>query len=656
MKPQYLVFSLPLCISPVFAHEAAELAPVVVSATRFEQIDSRLPANITVISAQDIRQSPASNLPDLLKTQAGIGVSALYGGFGIDASVDLRGFGPATASLNTLILLDGQRLNPAAMESVNWSLIPLNNIERIEIMRGSGTVLYGDGASGGVVNIITKKATGTQQNITLGTGSNGLLTADAQLSARGESAHINLAGHFADTNGWRQNSAASQTSLAGRVGIDGSRAKGFVDFSGFDESARLPGALSQADYDQRPRYSKTPQDHQHRDGFRIRPGVEAELAKNLLFNAEFSFDQDNYDSYSGVYRSTYEREKEHWSFTPRLRWAHGLPGLAASETVIGFDQYHGDWRSVSNSALFGLSRARAEQDSQALYLQNLTHFDEHWGLMLGARSQRMWQSAADSSIQGETQRTKNAGEIGLSYAGSHWQVYGKAGTTFRFANTDELFGYDIMTGNSVFSANLRPQHGTIKEIGASARRGDISVKAAAFDMKLTDEILFDSNVYTNINTDPTQRRGIELEAQWQATPSLSLRGSYTYLDASFRSGSFTGKQIPMVAENKGALALQWNAQQFGQYSATVNYVGERYVSGDYANTLKQVGGYTTTDLMAAWKFSQWTIAAKVLNAFDKKYANWATYQSSAAYGYATDYYYYPADGRSFVMTARYDFK
>jgi len=60
--------------------------------------------------------------------------------------------------------------------------------------------------------------------------------------------------------------------------------------------------------------------------------------------------------------------------------------------------------------------------------------------------------------------------------------------------------------------------------------------------------------------------------------------------------------------------------------------------------------------MAAWKFSQWTIAAKVLNAFDKKYANWATYQSSAAYGYATDYYYYPADGRSFVMTARYDFK
>ena len=93
MKPQYLVFSLPLCISSAFAHDTAELAPVVVSATRFEQIDSRLPANITVISAQDIQQSPASNVPDLLKTQAGIAVSALYGGFGIDASVDLRGFG-----------------------------------------------------------------------------------------------------------------------------------------------------------------------------------------------------------------------------------------------------------------------------------------------------------------------------------------------------------------------------------------------------------------------------------------------------------------------------------------------------------------------------------------------------------------------------------
>ena len=120
---------------------AADEATVIVSATRFAEADPRVPANISVITREDIRNTPALDLPGVLRNAAGVDVRALYGSLGVDASVDLRGFGD-TATSNTLILIDGQRLNPIDMGSINWSAVPLESIQRIEIIRGAGSILY----------------------------------------------------------------------------------------------------------------------------------------------------------------------------------------------------------------------------------------------------------------------------------------------------------------------------------------------------------------------------------------------------------------------------------------------------------------------------------------------------------------------------------
>mgnify|MGYP003478011455 CR=1 FL=1 len=109
---------------------AADEAAVIVSASRFDETDPRLPANISVITREDIRSTPAFDLPAVLRTAAGVDVRSLYGSLGLDAAVDLRGFGETAAS-NTLILLDGQRLNPVDMGSISWSAIPLESIQRI---------------------------------------------------------------------------------------------------------------------------------------------------------------------------------------------------------------------------------------------------------------------------------------------------------------------------------------------------------------------------------------------------------------------------------------------------------------------------------------------------------------------------------------------
>ena len=131
---------------------------VVVTATRFKDRYINTPVNVTVITAEDIKNSAAKTLPDLLSEQAGITIHDYFGNNAATTTVDLRGFG-VTGGQNTLILLDGRRISDIDLSGVQWSAIPFAAIDRIEIVRGSGAVLYGDGASSGVINIISKAPT-----------------------------------------------------------------------------------------------------------------------------------------------------------------------------------------------------------------------------------------------------------------------------------------------------------------------------------------------------------------------------------------------------------------------------------------------------------------------------------------------------------------
>ena len=121
-------------------------------------------ASTSSITAEDIGHSPAQNLPDILAQQAGIQTQHLFSATnGSLDGVDLRGFGVFAPS-NVLILVNGRRFQDFDLQGFDFSSIPLNSIERIEITRGnSGTVLYGDGAIGGVINIVTKKGSATRR-------------------------------------------------------------------------------------------------------------------------------------------------------------------------------------------------------------------------------------------------------------------------------------------------------------------------------------------------------------------------------------------------------------------------------------------------------------------------------------------------------------
>lgn len=322
--------------------------------------------------------------------------------------------------------------------------------------------------------------------------------------------------------------------------------------------------------------------------------------------------------------------------------------------MAGVDYYVGEV-----DARYSSSPAQgAKQTSSSLYLQNQTRFAA-WTLTLGDRQQRMAQSVYQQAypawfapaLEGEQTRKRNAWDVGLSYAGTGWRVYGKVGSTYRFANTDELFAYDPFTGNPVFAGNLKPQHGTISEIGGSVRLGPVNARLSAYRMNLVDEIGYDGAAFANVNFDPTRRQGVEVEIDWRISDSFKARLAYANTDAHFRSGTYAGKQLPLVARDKGSVQFNWDVGQYGQYTALFNVTGDRPYSGDFANSRPSLAGYSTLDLQAAWNLKPWTLLVRLLNAFDKRYSAFAGYSP-----FISDYYYYPADGRSLFISARYDLK
>ncbi|PWB43647.1 MAG: hypothetical protein C3F19_02705 [Rhodocyclales bacterium] len=645
-----------LAIAALFhpsSHAAADEATVIVSATRFADADPRVPANISVITREDIRNTPAFDLPAVLRNHAGVDVRTLYGSLGVDAAVDLRGFGDTAAS-NTLILVDGQRLNPIDMGSISWSAVPLESVQRIEIIRGAGTILYGDRASGGVINIVTDKSGRPRAAVTVTAGSFGHRGVDAHGAAGNDRGYFNVFAHHAETDGWRRNSQQDQQALSGRAGVYVGAGEVFVDWAAYKDSSGLPGYLRRAAWRTDPRSSASPDDWQKRDGHRLRPGVKLPLTDALTLEAEVSSEREDQHASYVSFGSRSDRSKDMLSFTPRLRWRHGLGGLA-SETVLGLDHYDGDVDARYTTA----PRQTAAQTSTAAYFQNTTSLTEAWAVTLGGRSQRMDQSAHQDAyapwfspaMDGSATRRRNAWDLGASYSGQGWRAYGKLGTTFRFANTDELFSFNPLTGNPAFAGDLRPQHGRIGEIGGSASLGPVQARAALYRMQLKDEIGYDGAAGANVNFDPTRRQGLEAELDWRIAESLKAKLAYAYTDAEFRSGPYEGKRVPLVPRDKLTLQLTWDAGRAGSYSAVANHVGSRRYSGDFSNLRGTLSGYTTLDLQAAWNLKPWTVTARLLNALDKRYAPYAGYSPWIA-----DHYYYPADGRSFHLSARYDFK
>jgi iron complex outermembrane recepter protein len=663
-----------LCVSVCFAQDDA----VVITATRFPENVRRLPASVTVISEEEIARSPARTIPELLNSQVGFTMKDLFGNNASSTSIDLRGFG-ATGPQNTLILLDGRRLNDIDLSGVQWSAIPLSSIERIEILRGTGAVLYGDNASTGVVNIVTRSPLRQGSAVEAFGRVGSYRTVEGQLFGSSATDRLGVDGsvYGYSSDGYRANNRNEQqnNSFNARLALG----EGALDLRlGTDrQDVRLPGArriqpsIGLDEYAADRRGAQTPLDFASRDG--ARAGVSL---MQRFGGAEFSVgidyrdkDQRSFFDFSGFPSFRADR-LDLTSLTPRLR----LP-LGNHTFILGADWHNWRYRSRRADRPENLerpaNRGTVTQDTAGYYAQDTVELSRATLVTLGWRSERAKYAGDDQadlassacffcnaapSVR-ETQK-EHAWEIGVRHAlGPQLALFGRAGRSFRFVNAEEIYEFDAF-GNNQFQI-LRPQNSRTHEGGVEWRAGGNALRATLFRSDISNEIHLDpfSTGVGNTNLPPSRREGVELDGSWQATGALRFTGGYAYTDAKFREGAFNGfgtilpiagKTVPLVPRHKLNLGVSWDLLPRTHLSGAFTALSEQVMDNDEPNTLgRRIPAYSIADVKLAQSFSWGRLAAVVNNVFDQKYYTYAVRSQFTADRYAV----YPLPGRTLSLTA-----
>ena len=640
---------------------------VIVTATRFPERALDAPIGMTVISAERIANSTATTLPELLSQEAGF-ISRDNSG-SPDRQIDLRGFG-ITGDQNTLVLLNGQRMNEIEFGSIRWSSIPLANIERIEILRGSGAVLYGGNATGGTINIITKGPEAGARGASVGgaIGSYGTRELRGGINLAGEHLGFSLVANDQASDNYRANNRLEQQNVNGELRLFAPRGHLAFTFGVENQNLGLPGARTQAQLASDPRGASTPRD------FAARDGARATLAGRLgLGSGEVAADLGWRDSvrtsllkdYSGFgFPDSYgDTRSRVWTFTPRFKLPYEAAGLRHS-LIVGFDfeDWNYDSRRATGLETLGTPNARilATQYSQAFYAQHNTHFGRDTKLTLGAREQRVEMAARDvvnpaAYASGRSTMSPGAWEASLRHGFTPaTAVYGRVGRSFRVSTLDESYS---QFGGPFFDAIvtlLKPQVSKDHEIGVEYRADGLRARASAFAMYLVDEIYFFAPTFSNINLPPTRRSGLELDASYAVNARLSLFGNLSYTEARFRSGviggvDVTGKTIPLVPREAANAGFAWSVAERTRLNGVLRYVGKQFYDNDQTNTFPtQMPAYVTADLKLTLAAGGTNIGFSVNNLFDKDYYTYAIRN-----GAGTSFNAYPQWRRSVLLTLEY---
>lgn len=630
-------------------------------------------ASNSVISAEDIARSPGATLQDLLSQQAGVQTISTSGAKnGSGTTVDLRGFG-ATATSNTLVLLNGRRLTDIDISGIDFSTIPRDSIARIEITRGnSGAVLYGDGAVGGVINIVTKTgaALPPTARIEAGFGSYNQREINASGAASKGPFAVSVYSNGVNSDGYRVNDYVRQRNAIGDLRYTGDQGNVWLNVSGDDQHLGLPGArlvdvnagINELATDRRG--ATTPNAFSSKTGGSLTLGVSRTFdSVELILDGNLRRkDQTIFSSLFGSDASDL-RTLTTGSVTPRANIDTRLFGLPTKITT-GFDYYNSSLNAKRSMEVSDPPYHTYDltQQATAIYWQQTTGVLPTTDISFGARLQQTKLTARDvydASAPGSfgpfdtaatplnSTETQHALHLGFEHRFSPLlAVFGRVARSFRTPNVDERIGVNAFP----VDFNLKTQTSRDVEGGARGHLGPLDWQTSVYQMELTNEILFIPfpPIGADINLDPTRRFGVENSATWRLSDSVSLKGGATYTRATFREGLYTGNDIPLVSRWTGNVGVNWDIyRKLAVFDAVLRYVGPRRMDNDQANFQPLIPSHTTLDIRLGgeWQRLFWSLA--VQNLFNVYYFDYAV-ASSATFN---RYNAYPLPGRTFMAKA-----
>jgi vitamin B12 transporter len=587
------------------ATAATTLDDILVTATRTAQSISNVTGAVTVITREQIEQRQAQSLPELLRHETGMDITS-QGGFGKLSAMFIRGTEPE----HVLVLIDGVRVGSITAGTNPFEYLPVDQIERIEIVRGPRSSLYGSDAIGGVIQIFTRggKNQTDRASISVGGGSDNTWKTNGDFSLRFGDSWLGASGSYFATDGIN----ACKGSLSGGCFTVEPDDDGFINRSGSLRAGHSFGERADIEFSSlyATGYTEFDGSFQNQTRFRewapsLRAHVQASKAWNLKFNAGFSRDdQDNF--LHGTFRSFFDSERR--SASLQSDYTIGKDHLV----TVGYD-YLDD--QVASTTLFDVK----SRENKGVFAQYQIALAAHRLTASGRR---------DDNEQFGSHATGNLGWKWLP--SERYSVFAAWGSAFRAPSFNDLY----FPGFS--NPNLEPEQSRSYEIGVDAKAGVWRGSVNVYKNEIDDLIELDGS-FRPANIANAEIVGIEI-INSVALDAWDFALNYSYTDPRNRvPGANFDKILLRRARQSVSLTIshRWNRLDLGLLARAQ---GRRF--NNPANTT-ELPGYATADIVAGFSITdEWKIEAKVTNVFDKDYET-VRFYSEAPRSYFASVVYKP---------------
>lgn len=654
--------------------EARKLADVVVTASGFEQEIRNAPASITVITREELQRKRVNSVAEAVADVEGVDVGSGTNGSNKTGgkSISMRGL----PSEYTLILIDGRRQNAAGNVTPNAFndtatafMPPVSAIERIEVIRGPMSTLYGSDAMGGVINIITRKVGKTWTGeVSL----EGTFQGDSDFG-NSRAGNVYLSGPLVQDllglqlRGKVYDRDASDIEWPGQSTKDGALlTMGQNPVKARTETYGVKLSLTPnknhdlfLDLDQsRQRYNND----RGEMGTLDTPATASGYSPRLRFNRDqytlahtWRFDSGMLES-SIMQNTTETRGRTIPSGTPGK--VAGSPRKLEAESMV-FDtklvtaiEQHmlsigGQW--LDAEMVDSIAKGKYDYTQLGLFVEDEWRFAERWALTMGLRSDQ--HSEFGNHLSPRAYLLFNATE--------QWTFKGGIAKGFKAPSLDQMFGgvvgYGAQGTRPIYgNPGLEPETSVSSELSAHFDlKGVLSANATLFHTRFKDKISSTDYVGSGIpsgaliyeNVDDAVVRGVELAASTRLAKDWTLQGNYTYTHSEQKSGANEGDPLTNTPEHMLNATLKWQATPELSTWVRGEYRSERFRARDTANSrpkeaLGNYKAYTTFDLGASYQVTkQLTFNATVFNLFDKDFVDYQPYLSrrNASSPWATSY-------------------
>ena len=586
------------------------LNPTELSSNYFNEVDTFAPFSSEVYTQDDIKNSKATNIYDFLSQNTSLSLAPSSGNR-FSKKISARGYGLTIGSHNLVVTLNGRRLNNIDTSGPEIAGVNINDIERVEITKGSGSVIYGDSAMAGAIHFYTKK--NIQTKISTTSGNYGVSQTSASVGINDEKIDLNISldnskhdgFHKAATGGVKDKGKQTKSSIGGTYTTDGGTEIS-LDIYRTNSDIRYPNYLSDAQFEADPTGSGSGSRYTYRDAESSTTNFK--VKRNWGENFEFTTNRSaidkesrNFYSYSGATVDNYKYDYKSNDYL--LTYTNG--DIKIDSGVNIFDGK----RTVESTSVS--SRNTTSKENLGVFSQ-LQYFRNDSVFTVGARSEKVdynYSPESGTALSGEYDL--NAFDIGINTSLSpNTTIFTNYNHAFQAPLIDRFFiSATWPATGQVFNGFVRPSKSRTFNIGLNHLTDNSKTKLTLYRSNIKDEMFLcksnaasDCGLYgDNLNLDKSHKQGLELQNKYVFSPKWSTSLNYAYTIAKIDSddkgaGALNGKTNPMTSKHNISASVIYSLSNKTNMTLTQKYRSEAFAEEDYANIFtKKQPEYNSTN-------------------------------------------------------------